>query len=359
MRARRRLSVDEYRSEGRRPTGAKAWPRAGIDGPNGSRRCATPPSSRSTPPARPPGVPLNVVGSLQAPPLSWETEAETLRDEIEGIVTSLLGLVGIAADPLASREHVLLANLVENAWRAGRDLDLGALIGEIQTPAAAQARRLRARCVLPAEGAHRARAEAERARRVAVLRRVGRGRAARSGGAAAAASGEKPRAAIVYLAHLSEEERQFVVTLVLSKVVTWMRGLPGTSDLRALVYMDEVVRLRPADGGAAGEEADPDDPQAGARVRRRHGARDPEPGRPRLQGDVERRHVARRPPADRARQGARPRRAALRGGRHRRRRSSTKRSAASAAAVPARQRARAGAGASSPPAGRCRTCAGR
>jgi hypothetical protein len=80
------------------------------------------------------GVPLNVVGSLQAPKLSWETEAETLRDEIQGTVTSLLRLVGIEADPLASREHVLLSNLVENAWRAGRDLDLATLIGEIQSP---------------------------------------------------------------------------------------------------------------------------------------------------------------------------------------------------------------------------------
>ena len=67
------------------------------------------------------GVPLNVIGSLAAPPLSWDTEAETLRDEIESVVTSLLGLVGIAADPLASREFVLLANLIENAWRAGRE----------------------------------------------------------------------------------------------------------------------------------------------------------------------------------------------------------------------------------------------
>ena len=70
------------------------------------------------------GVPLNVIGSLQAPKLSWDTEAEALRDEIQGTVTSLLRLVGIEADPLASREHVLLSNLVENAWRAGRDLDL-------------------------------------------------------------------------------------------------------------------------------------------------------------------------------------------------------------------------------------------
>ena len=36
-----------------------------------------------------------------------------------------------------------------------------------------------------------------------------------------------------------------MVTLVLSKLVTWMRGLPGTSDLRALVYMDEVFGFVP------------------------------------------------------------------------------------------------------------------
>src|SRR4051794_26042709 len=63
------------------------------------------------------GVPLNIIGSLAAPPLSWETESEALRDEIEGIVTSVLGLVGIAVDPLAGREFVLLANLIEHAWR--------------------------------------------------------------------------------------------------------------------------------------------------------------------------------------------------------------------------------------------------
>src|SRR4051794_31407572 len=80
------------------------------------------------------GVPLNVIGSLAAPPLSWDTEAEALRDEIESAVTSILGLVGIAADPLASREFVLLANLVETAWRAGRDLDLATLIGQVQAP---------------------------------------------------------------------------------------------------------------------------------------------------------------------------------------------------------------------------------
>jgi hypothetical protein len=190
------------------------------------------------------GVPLDVVGSLRSPPLSWEDEEETLRDEIEGTVTSLLGLVGIAADPLASREHVLLSNVVETAWRAGRDLDLGTLIAEIQSPPFRKLGVFELDAFFPKE------ARTELALRLNAL--------VASPSFAAWGQGEpldperllyrpdgRPRAAIVYLAHLSEEERQFAVTLVLSKVVTWMRGLPGTSDLRALVYMDEVFGYAP------------------------------------------------------------------------------------------------------------------
>ena len=190
------------------------------------------------------GVPLNVVGSLQAPPLSWETEAETLRDEIEGTVMSVLGLIGIEADPLASREFVLLSNLLENAWRAGRDLDLATLIGEVQSPPlrklgvfdvdtffppkerTALALRLNGLVASPAFAAW------------------GKGVPLDIGALLRTPAG-KPRAAIVYLAHLSDEERQFAVTLVLSRLVTWMRSQPGTSDLRALVYMDEVFGFAP------------------------------------------------------------------------------------------------------------------
>jgi hypothetical protein len=189
------------------------------------------------------GVPLNLIGSLRAPSLPWETEAETLRDEIEGTVSSLLGLVGIAADPLASREHVLLANLVEHAWRAGRDLDLGALIGDVQRPP------LRKLGVFEIDTFFPAKEREELALRLNGLA-ASPSFAAWSEGPPvdpAALLGEpgRPRGAIVYLAHLSEEERQFVVTLVLSKVVTWMRGLPGTTDLRTLVYMDEVFGFVP------------------------------------------------------------------------------------------------------------------
>ena len=125
------------------------------------------------------GVPLNIVGSLRAPTLSWDAEAETLRDEIEGTVTSLLALVGIQADPLSSREHVLLSNLIEHAWRAGRDLDLGAADRRDPVAPDPQARCVRDRPVLPACRPDEARVHAQLPRRLAVLLGLGRGRAAR------------------------------------------------------------------------------------------------------------------------------------------------------------------------------------
>src|SRR5262249_5746901 len=127
------------------------------------------------------GLPLNVVGSLQAPALSWDTEAETLRDEIEGTVMSLLGLVGIDANPLSSREFVLLSNLIENAWRAGHNLALGSVIGQVQTPPLRKLGVFDLDTFFPQKGPNRARDEAQRTRRVAVLRGVGGGAAAGSG----------------------------------------------------------------------------------------------------------------------------------------------------------------------------------
>jgi uncharacterized protein DUF87 len=190
------------------------------------------------------GIPLNVVGSLQAPALSWDTEAETLRDEIEGTVTSLLGLVGIAADPLSSREHVLLSNLVENAWRTGQGLDLGTLIGQVQAPP------LRKLGVFEIDAFFPPKERTELALKLNALVASPSFAAWGAGAALDPATLLRtqdggPRCAIVYLAHLSDPERQFVVTLLLSKLVTWMRGQPGTSDLRTLAYMDEVFGFVP------------------------------------------------------------------------------------------------------------------
>ena len=190
------------------------------------------------------GVPLNVIGSLDAPTLSWAEEEETIRDEIEGTVTSLLGLVGIDADPLGSREHVLIANLLEHSWRAGKNLDLGSLISQIQTPP------LRKLGVFDVDAFMPPKERNELAMRLNALAASpsfaawGRGPALDPRVLLRTEDG-KPRAAVVYLAHLSDQERQLVVTLVLSRLITWMHEQPGTSELRALVYLDEVFGFAP------------------------------------------------------------------------------------------------------------------
>ena len=236
------LSADEYAAKV-----AADW-KAGLEaqglGPDRIRALRDAADFAVYTPGSQAGLPVNVVGSLQAPQLSWDTEAETLRDEIEGTVTSLLGLVGIEADPLASREFVLLSNLVEAAWRAGRSLDLGSLIGQVQTPP------LRKLGVFELDAFFPPKDRTALAMKLNALvaspsfAAWGEGQPLDPGTLLRTAEG-KPRAAVVYLAHLSEQERQFVVTLVLSKLVTWMRGQPGTSDLRTLVYMDEVFGFVP------------------------------------------------------------------------------------------------------------------
>ena len=190
------------------------------------------------------GVPLNVIGSLQAPTLSWETDEEAIRDEIEGTVSSLLGLVGIEADPLGSREHVLLSNLFEHNWRAGTDLDLGILIGQIQRPPLRKLGVFEVDAFLPPEKRNELAVRLNALVASPSFAAWGRGPALDPAMLLRAEDG-RPRAAVIYLAHLSDQERQLVVTLVLSRLITWMRGQSGTSELRGLVYLDEVMGFAP------------------------------------------------------------------------------------------------------------------
>jgi hypothetical protein len=190
------------------------------------------------------GTPLNLVGDLGAPDVSWDEHGETIRDEIEGLVSGLLVMAGIQADPLTSREHILLSNLIEHSWREGRSLDLATLIHRVQDPPLRRLGVFELDAFFPAGD------------RMKLAMRL-------NGLVASPSFAEwmigapldiqdllyapdgRPRASIVYLAHLSETERLFVVTLLLTKFVTWMRKLPGTSELRALIYADEVMGFAP------------------------------------------------------------------------------------------------------------------
>ena len=190
------------------------------------------------------GVPLDALGSLAAPGDFATTGGEAYRDEIEGLVSGLLGLAGIEADPLASREHILVANLVERAWAEGADLTLEELIARVHRPP------LRKLGVFELDTFFPEKDRLALAMRLNNLVASPTFTAWRSGPPLDipkmlwTADG-KPRAAILYLAHLSDAERQFAVTLALSRLVTWMRSQPGSSDLRVLVYMDEVFGFVP------------------------------------------------------------------------------------------------------------------
>ena len=188
------------------------------------------------------GIGINIVGSLQAP--AGTDDPEIVGDEIDGFVSGLLGLVGVDADPLTSREHILLSNLILNEWTNGRSLDLAGLIGMVQTPPIRKLGVFELDSFFPPKD------------RLAFALRLNGLLASPSfaawmtgtpldiGSMLHTADG-KPRCAIVSTAHLSDEERQFATTLVLSKLITWMRGQSGTTDLRALLYMDEVAGYLP------------------------------------------------------------------------------------------------------------------
>ena len=188
------------------------------------------------------GVALDVLGSLQAPDLDWSTDSELIRDEIGAFVSSLLVLAGIESDPVSGREHILVSRLIEHFWQQGRDLDLATLVGQVPKP---PFRKLgvfdldtsfpekdRMDLALKLNGllASPSFATWMEGRPLDIEEMIG---------------GEKTRAAIVYMSHLSDEERQFLVTLLLGKTVTWIRSQPGTSELRALIYMDEVFGFAP------------------------------------------------------------------------------------------------------------------
>ncbi len=190
-------------------------------------------------------ISVSVLASLKCPQISWEENTEILRENISSTVTALLELVGIRnIDPVRSREHILLSNIFETAWRKGQDMDLESLILQTQNPPFEKLG------VFPMSKFY---PEKERFELAMLLNNF----------LAAPAFGTwlqgqaldidsflytpegKPRHSVFYLAHLTDQERMFFVTLLYSAIETWMRSQAGTTSLRALVYFDEIAGYLP------------------------------------------------------------------------------------------------------------------
>ena len=188
------------------------------------------------------GVPLDVVGSLAVP--GPDVPAEARADQIEGFVSGLLALVGRDADPLASPDHILLSNLIAHAWAAGQSLTLPMLVERVATPPMRRLGVFELDTFLPPKDRMALAVQLNALLASPSFAPWMRGMPLDIGRMLRDEDG-RPRASILQLAHLSEQERQFIVTLVLSRLVGWMRSQPGTSELRALVYMDEVAGFAP------------------------------------------------------------------------------------------------------------------
>lgn len=186
------------------------------------------------------GIPVNIMASFEAPGIPWQENQEALREKISSVVTAVLSLVGFKElDPLRSREHILLSNLIETAWREEKSLDLSDLITQTQNPPFERLgaftlddffpRKERASLAMLlnnflASPSFQVWIEGESLDMEKFLR----------------APNGKPRHSIFYIAHLNDTERMFFVTLLFAAVESWMRKQRGTSDLRALVYFDEI-----------------------------------------------------------------------------------------------------------------------
>ncbi len=240
--SRKRLSREEFAEQTARvwQEGLAAW---GQDGGR-IRRFQESADLAIYTPGSSAGLPLTVLRSFSAPPAALVSQAEAYRERITSSVSGLLALLGIEADPISSREHILLANVLDQAWRAGHDLDMASFIHAVQSPGFDRVGVMDLETFYPAR------------ERFALAMKLNNLIA--SPGFSAWMEGEaldvgsllytsdgKPRLSILSIAHLSDSERMFFVTILLNEVLAWVRTQPGTSSLRAVLYMDEIFGYFP------------------------------------------------------------------------------------------------------------------
>jgi hypothetical protein len=240
--ARKGISREEYGEQTAKVwrEGLAAW---GQDGGRISRFRASADLTIYTPGSSA-GLPLTVLRSFAAPSTALIAQAEAYRERVSSSVSGLLALLGVQTDLISSREHILLANVLDEAWRAGRDLDMAGLIHAVQSPPFDKVGVIDLETFFPAKD------------RFSLAMKLNNLIA--SPGFATWMEGDsldvasllytqdsRPRVSILSIAHLSDDERMFFVTILLNEILAWIRTQPGTSSLRAILYMDEIFGYFP------------------------------------------------------------------------------------------------------------------
>jgi len=239
---RKGMDVDEYAAKIAETwrTGLEGW----DEGPERIQRLRDSAEFTIYTPGSGAGVPVSILSSFAAPVLDWEEHEETLREKVQGTVSALLGLVGMEADPVRDREHILLSNIFERAWRDGEDLDLARVIALVQNPPMRKLGVFDIDTFFPEKDRFALAMELNNLIAAPGFERWLEGQPLDVADILTA-DGGKPRMSVFYIAHLNDAERMFFVTLLLEQIITWMRSQPGTTSLRALVYFDEVFGFFP------------------------------------------------------------------------------------------------------------------
>ena len=190
------------------------------------------------------GIPISIMKSFSVPSKETLNDNEILKENIAGIVSGLLTLIGIEVNPIESREHILLTTIIDHCWKNGQDLDLPSIIQYVQTPPVSKVGVLDLETFFPTK---------ERFSLVMSLNNL-----LASHSFSAWMEGEprdiknilytkegKAKASIFYIAHLTDNERMFFVSILLNQILSWVRTQSGTSSLRAILYMDEIFGYFP------------------------------------------------------------------------------------------------------------------
>jgi hypothetical protein len=190
------------------------------------------------------GLPVSVLKSLSPPEPAVLQDEEAFRQRVSGMATSLLALLGIDADPVQSREHILISTILASAWKQGHGLDLPALIHQIQNPPVTQIGVLDLDSFFPAKDRFALAMSLNNVLASPAFAAWLEGTALDLNALLHTPEG-KPRVCIFSISHLNDAERMFFVSLLLNEALAWMRAQPGSSSLRALIYMDEIAGYFP------------------------------------------------------------------------------------------------------------------
>ncbi|MBE0583489.1 MAG: DUF87 domain-containing protein, partial [Desulfofustis sp.] len=190
------------------------------------------------------GASVSILSGFAAPDEQLLRDQDGLQALVGSTATSLLSLVRVEGDPLTSREHILVSSILLHYWRSGQDLTLESLIGALVNPPFDKVGVFSLAQFFP------------QADRMALAMKINNVIASPS--FASWLQGQpldiqrilygedgRPRTAIFSIAHLSDAERMFFVTLMLNAVISWMRRQQGASSLKALFYMDEIFGYFP------------------------------------------------------------------------------------------------------------------